>query len=166
MLRLDWNMVITIVNLIVLCLLLKKFLIGPVTAIMEQRAALIEQQLADAKNDKQAAGDLKASYEEKLKTSDAESIRIVEESRASARAEYDRIVAEADRKGGQNPGRCEKGRRAGAGKDPGGSRTQIAGLVMAAAAKVLSESNEAGQSLQLYDQYLAKAGVTDESNRN
>ena len=48
MLRLDWNMVITIVNLIVLCLLLKKFLIGPVTAIMEQRAALIEQQLADA----------------------------------------------------------------------------------------------------------------------
>ena len=86
MLRLDWNMVITIVNLIVLCLLLKKFLIGPVTAIMEQRAALIEQQLADAKNDKQAAGDLKASYEEKLKTSDAESIRIVEESRASARA--------------------------------------------------------------------------------
>ena len=38
--------------------------------------------------------------------------------------------------------------------------------VMAAAAKVLSESNEAGQSLQLYDQYLAKAGVTDESNRN
>ena len=77
MLRLDWNMVITIVNLIVLCLLLKKFLIGPVTAVMEQRAALIEQQLADAKNDKQAAGDLKASYEEKLKTSDAESIRIV-----------------------------------------------------------------------------------------
>ena len=98
MLRLDWNMVITIVNLIVLCLLLKKFLIGPVTAIMEQRAALIEQQLADAKNDKQAAGDLKASYEEKLKTSDAESIRIVEESRASARAEYDRIVAEAESK--------------------------------------------------------------------
>ena len=153
MLRLDWNMVITIVNLIVLCLLLKKFLIGPVTAIMEQRAALIEQQLADAKNDKQAAGDLKASYEEKLKTSDAESIRIVEESRASARAEYDRIVAKKA---------AEQERE----KTLEEARTQIAGLVMAAAAKVLSESNEAGQSLQLYDQYLAKAGVTDESNRN
>lgn len=84
MLRLDWNMVITIVNLIVLCLLLKKFLIGPVTAIMEQRAALIEQQLADAKTTSRRPGDLKASYEEKLKTSDAESVRIVEESRASA----------------------------------------------------------------------------------
>ena len=46
------------------------------------------------------------------------------------------------------------------------ARTQIAGLVMAATAKVLSESGEAGQRLQLYDQYLAKAGVTDESNRN
>lgn len=56
MLRLDWNMVITIVNLIVLCLLLKKFLIGPVTAIMEQRAALIEQQLADAKTTSRRPG--------------------------------------------------------------------------------------------------------------
>ena len=151
MLRLDWNMVITIVNLIVLCLLLKKFLIGPVTAIMEQRAALIEQQLADAKNDKQAAGDLKASYEEKLKTSDAESVRIVEEAdRKAARILEDaKKAAEQERE-----------------KTLEEARTQIAGLVMAAAAKVLSESNEAGQSLQLYDQYLAKAGVTDESNRN
>ena len=162
MLRLDWNMVITIVNLIVLCLLLKKFLIGPVTAIMEQRAALIEQQLADAKNDKQAAGDLKAS----LKTSDAESIRIVEESRASARAEYDRIVAEADRKAARILEDAKKAAEQEREKTLEEARTQIAGLVMAAAAKVLSESNEAGQSLQLYDQYLAKAGVTDESNRN
>ena len=166
MLRLDWNMVITIVNLIVLCLLLKKFLIGPVTAIMEQRAALIEQQLADAKNDKQAAGDLKASYEEKLKTSDAESIRIVEESRASARAEYDRIVAEADRKAARILEDAKKAAEQEREKTLEEARTQIAGLVMAATAKVLSESNEAGQSLQLYDQYLAKAGVTDESNRN
>ena len=166
MLRLDWNMVITIVNLIVLCLLLKKFLIGPVTAIMEQRAALIEQQLADAKNDKQAAGDLKASYEEKLKPSDAESIRIVEESRASARAEYDRIVAEADRKAARILEDAKKAAEQEREKTLEEARTQIAGLVMAAAAKVLSESNEAGQSLQLYDQYLAKAGVTDESNRN
>ena len=166
MLRLDWNMVITIVNLIVLCLLLKKFLIGPVTAIMEQRAALIEQQLADAKNDKQAAGDLKASYEEKLKTSDAESVRIVEESRASARAEYDRIVAEADRKAARILEDAKKAAEQEREKTLEEARTQIAGLVMAAAAKVLSESNEAGQSLELYDQYLGKAGVTDESNRN
>ena len=151
MLRLDWNMVITIVNLIVLCLLLKKFLIGPVTAIMEQRAALIEQQLADAKNDKQAAGDLKASYEEKLKTSDAESIR---------------IVAEADRKAARILEDAKKAAEQEREKTLEEARTQIAGLVMAATAKVLSESGEAGQSLQLYDQYLAKAGVTDESNRN
>ena len=145
---------------------MKKFLIGPVTAIMEQRAALIEQQLADAKNDKQAAGDLKASYEEKLKTSDAESVRIVEESRASARAEYDRIVAEADRKAARILEDAKKAAEQEREKTLEEARTQIAGLVMAAAAKVLSESSEAGQSLQLYDQYLAKAGVTDESNRN
>ncbi|MBS6956471.1 MAG: F0F1 ATP synthase subunit B [Enterocloster asparagiformis] len=166
MLRLDWNMVITIINLIVLCLLLKKFLIGPVTAIMEQRAALIEQQLADAKSDKQTAEDLKASYEEKLKTSDAESIRLVEESKARARAEYDRIVAEAGRKAAKILEDAKTAAAQEQEKTLEEARTQIAGLVMAAAAKVLSEGGEADQSRQLYDQYLAKAGVTDESNRN
>ena len=39
MLRLDWNLVLTIINLLILYLLMKKFLIGPVTAIMEQRQA-------------------------------------------------------------------------------------------------------------------------------
>ena len=86
--------------------------------------------------------------------------------RASARAEYDRIVAEADRKAARILEDAKKAAEQEREKTLEEARTQIAGLVMAAAAKVLSESNEAGQSLQLYDQYLAKAGVTDESNRN
>ena len=87
-------------------------------------------------------------------------------SRASARAEYDRIVAEADRKAARILEDAKKAAEQEREKTLEEARTQIAGLVMAATAKVLSESGEAGQSLQLYDQYLAKAGVTDESNRN
>ena len=37
LLRIDWNVVFTIINLIVLYLGLRKFLIGPVTNVMEQR---------------------------------------------------------------------------------------------------------------------------------
>ena len=47
MLRIDFNLVLTIINLIVLYLGLRKFLIGPVTNVMEQRKQMIEGQIAD-----------------------------------------------------------------------------------------------------------------------
>ena len=56
LLRIDWNVVFTIINLIVLYLGLRKFLIGPVTNVMEQRKQMIEGQIADANNLKAEAG--------------------------------------------------------------------------------------------------------------
>lgn len=50
LLRIDWNVIFTIVNLIVLYLGLRKFLIGPVTKVMDQRKQLIEGQMADARH--------------------------------------------------------------------------------------------------------------------
>ena len=49
LLRIDWNVIFTIINLIVLYLALRHFLIGPVTKVMEQRKAMIDGQFADAK---------------------------------------------------------------------------------------------------------------------
>ena len=63
LLRIDWNVVFTIINLIVLYLGLRKFLIGPVTNVMEQRKQMIEGQIADANKLKAEAGDLKKQYE-------------------------------------------------------------------------------------------------------
>lgn len=44
MLRLDWNLVFTIINLIILYLILKKLLVGPVTGIIDKRQAMIKAQ--------------------------------------------------------------------------------------------------------------------------
>ena len=48
MLNLDWNIVWTIVNILVLFLLLKHFLFKPITEMMESRTAEIENNLKDA----------------------------------------------------------------------------------------------------------------------
>ena len=67
LLRIDWNVVFTIINLIVLYLLLKKFLIGPVTGIMQKRKEMIDGQLADADNRRKQAGELKQQYEDMVR---------------------------------------------------------------------------------------------------
>ena len=73
MLRIDFNLVLTIINLIVLYLGLRKFLIGPVTNVMEQRKQMIEGQIADANKLKAEAGDLKKQYEGMLAQAHTES---------------------------------------------------------------------------------------------
>ena len=96
LLRIDWNVLFTIINLIVLYLLLKKFLIGPVTGIMQKRKEMIEGQLADADDKKKQAGELKQQYEDMLKGAHEESVKILEEARKNAQKEYDSKVKSAD----------------------------------------------------------------------
>ena len=89
LLRIDWNVVFTIINLIVLYLGLRKFLIGPVTNVMEQRKQMIEGQIADANKLKAEAGDLKKQYEGMLAQAHEESAELLEKTRKSAQAEYE-----------------------------------------------------------------------------
>ena len=66
MLELDWDIVWTIVNLLILFLLLKHFLFKPITQMMESRTAEIENNLKDAEEQKQKAQQLNTQYEEQL----------------------------------------------------------------------------------------------------
>ena len=49
MIKIDINLVFTIINLLVLYLLMKKFLFGPIIKVMDVRKAMIDQQFAGAK---------------------------------------------------------------------------------------------------------------------
>ena len=59
MLRIDLNLVWTIINVIILYLLLKKFLIKPVTAIMDKREQMVKQGLEGARAQESQAKELK-----------------------------------------------------------------------------------------------------------
>ena len=76
MIQININLVFTILNLIVLYLLMKKFLFGPVLNVIEKRKNLIEQQFANARESEERAHTLEAKYEEALKSAKEESFRI------------------------------------------------------------------------------------------
>ena len=77
MIEININLVFTIINLIVLYLLMKKFLFGPILNVMEQRKNMIDQQFASAKETEEKAYELKGKYEDALKSAKDESMRIV-----------------------------------------------------------------------------------------
>ena len=81
MLRLDFNLVLVMINLVVLFLLLRKFLFGPVMDIMEKRKAMIEEGLQNADEQQKQAHELKSQYEEILSGAKDESLRIVDQAK-------------------------------------------------------------------------------------
>ena len=158
MISINLNLVWTIINLIVLYLLLKHFLIGPVTIIMEQRRKMIEDGFKNAQTAQDDANRLKQEYESALSGARQESVQIVEDARKSARAEYDRIVSEADEKAGSMIEAAKESVRTEREQTMKELKSQIAGLAAASAARIIGgHADEKGNSA-LYDQFLREAG--------
>ena len=124
-LQLNMNLVYTIINLIVLFLLLRHFLIKPVSDI---------------------------------KGATLESAAIVEKARLEAKTEYDRIVSEAGSKAGDLLEAAKENVRIEREKTMKDLQTQIAGLAMASAEKIVGDKEQ-----NIYDQFLGEVGGTDEN---
>jgi len=167
MLRLDvWDLVFTVINLIVLFLLMKKFLIGPVTAIIEKRASLIEGQLSNASSVEKSAIELKNQYADSIKNARVKTDEMLESARKNAGTEYDRILKEADIKTGKIISDAEETIRIEREKALREMQSEIAGLAMIAATKVVSNNSSNNINQSLYNDFLKKAGDSNDTDGN
>ena len=98
MISINMNLVYNLINVIVLFLVLKHFLFQPVLGIMQKREEMIQGQLDHAAETQKQADALKKQYESSLQTAREDSQKIIDTARINAKAEYDRIVKEADEK--------------------------------------------------------------------
>ena len=158
MISIDLNLVWTIINLVVLYLLLKHFLIGPVMNIMEQRKLMIEEGFRNAQTAQDDANRLKQEYETALSGAKQESVQLIEDVRKSAKAEYDRIIIEAGEKADTMLESAKESVRVEREQTMKELKSQIAGLAAASAAKIISGNADEKESRDLYDQFLKEAG--------
>jgi len=160
MLRLDINLVFTIINLLVLYFLMKKFLFKPVNNIIAKREEAIQKQYDDANETKAQAQELKSQYEASLAGAKEDSAKLVQEAREKARVEYDRIVKSADDEVTKKLQRAEETIEEEKRKSLRSMQDQIQDLVVAAATKVVGEQVNAEDSRRLYDDFIAEMGET------
>ena len=92
MIQINMNLVFTIINLLVLYLLMKKFLFGPVMHVMDQRQQMLDQQLEEAKKTEDRANELQKKYENALKSAKEDSCRIVEKAKLEAKAQAEQTA--------------------------------------------------------------------------
>lgn len=93
-----WQIVISLFNLVILFLILKKFLFKPVTAILDKRKKELEAQYLAAESAEQEAMADRAKWEATLSGARVEADSILNAATESARYRSDKIIAEAEKR--------------------------------------------------------------------
>ena len=158
MLRLDINLLFTIINLLIWYLLIKKFLFKPVNNIIAKREEAIEGRYKEAEQEKLEAGQQKEKYEALQSGIQDEKAQVMKKAQEDARAAYQQIVEEANRKAGQIIEDSQKTAELEHSKMVSRAEKEIRSLLFEAASEGMQKKDN---NSELYDKFLTKAGESE-----
>ena len=94
-LNLNAQIIWVFVDLLILFVLMKKFLFGPITRMLDDRAQEVSDTLDQADRRLAEAEQQQTAHAAQLASAKTEAAQIIEDARARGQQEYDRLVAEA-----------------------------------------------------------------------
>lgn len=154
MLKFDWNILWTFINLIIFFVLMKVFLFKPIKKTLDKRKEIIDKQFKDADEAQAQAGELKARYETELKSVDEEKKQIILDARSDAKAEYDKIIGRAQSDADKIKSDAKKAADIETEKAKRAAKEDIAALAMDTVEKVVGKSASSQIDSMLYDEFL------------
>lgn len=164
MLRVDlWNALFIAINLIVLYLLMKKFLVKPVMNIMQKRDEMIKSGLKNAEEKISEADALKQKLEKELNGAREKSTQMIEQAKQDAKLEYDSIVAAAGKQADQLISQARANMETERNEALSQVQSQISEFAVLAAEKILENKNSAEVNNAIYDGFLSEAGDENDS---
>lgn len=154
MLRVDINLLFTVINLLFLAFLMKKFLFKPVREILAKRQNEIEAAYQNAEATNQAAAELKEKYETSLSGIESERQATINQAKIDASREYDEIINNANKKADKIIADAKLQAEKDAEVKQHEMQQQMAVLVAQAAYKIAASQDSAAHDSQLFDQFL------------
>ena len=158
MLTLNLNILWTVVNILVLFVLLRKFLYRPVMNVIEQRQKQIDDAIADAEGKKNDAQAVLAQAQDKLQNVDTEAAELREAYEQQAEKEIEPLLQDAHRQAdaivddGKAASEAEHARRL---RD---ANAETSALARDMCEKLLARSLTQQDDARLLDDLLQKAG--------
>lgn len=158
MLALNMNIFWTFFNLIVLYLLMRRFLFGPVNQFMENRAKEISDSLEHAEKVKQEAGELKKSYENILAGAEAEAGEILKTAKRNAVREYDDLLQSAKKEAVQTMRDADKAIALETQKAVRDVQKDIVDIALMAAERAAAQAFDEKACKELVETFVLEAG--------
>lgn len=158
MLNLNWDIVWTIVNILLLFVLLKRFLFKPVTEMMESRAAEIENNLKDAEEQKRKAQELNDQYAQQLRGARAEAAQIVSDAQRRGQEEYGAILENARQEAEKEQERTRANMARERDEMLRGVQENVTELVLLTASKLSQKELDSESDHKLVESFLSETG--------
>lgn len=163
MLNIDvWDILFTVINLLVFFLLLKKFLFKPVTKIMQEREDQIQRDLDNAKKEREEAAAIKEDIDKRLASADSDADAIIATAKKRADKQSAEIIAEAEQEAQELLSDARKTIEREREDAVEAAREEIADLAVMAAAQVLKRNIDSESNKEFARQILAEVGADND----
>lgn len=151
--------IVSIINILVLFLFLKVFLFQRVAAVIEERQRTLESSLKDADLTKLEAYQLKQDYENDIKEAGNQAGIILKEAKERAEIEYVAILSEAKKEAVKTMEDTRKAIELEREKSVEMAKTEIAGVALLAASKVIGKNVDNDTNQQYLGDFLKEVGA-------
>ena len=153
-----WHIVISLCNLLILFLMLKKFLYQPVKKVLADRQAAIDSRYYEADKAKSEALASKAEWENRMAAADEEAAGIVSSAVESANRQSSAILGETKEKADRMISRARAEADAERRKAEDDIKDRIADVSAAIAGKLLEREISAADHSDLIDSFISEIG--------
>ena len=152
------TLIANICNLFIQMLIIKKFFLDKVLAILDQRRSAANKEITEAKAAKDEALNIKKTYEDNMLQATAKANEILQTAQKTAAERCEKIIAEAQTSAAQIKSKASADIAQEKKKAINDAKNEISGLAMAIAGKVVEkELGESDQS-QLIDRFINELG--------
>ena len=156
------NIACTIINLLILYFIAKKFLFQRIDNIFMQRKEEVDEATKAADKATQEAINTKREYEKKIELADEEKEQILSDIKKQGYDEYERIINDAKKKGEQILIEAKHNAEVENERAKEVYAAQLTDMVIDAASKIAATKHSTQDDLELYDKFISEAGVSNE----
>lgn len=153
-----WQILISLANLLLIFLILKRFLFKPVQNVFAAREAQVDKLYGEAENDRNAAKGMKQEYEIRLATAREEADGIVKNAVQTAQRKGDAILSEASAQASRMKQKAEEEISMERKQMLMDVRAEISDLAVDIAAKVVEREVDKQDHENFVDEFIRNVG--------
>lgn len=155
-----FTMIFAWINLVILYVFLKKLLFKPVKNMIDSRQKEIDDMYSEAEGAKSSANEMKAQYEEKIASADAESEEILRRAVRRAELREEEILREADKKAARVMERAEEQIELEKKRAVNDVKNEVSSIALGIAEAVIERDIDKNDHNSLIDEFIDKLGET------
>lgn len=152
------SLVFAAIAFVILYWLLNKYAFGPLFGIMEKRREMVLGELEQAEQNRKDSEKLLAEQKEAIEGARKEAYEIIEQARASSVKQADEVVRQAREEANRLKEDALKDIENEKNKAIAALRSQVAGMSVMIASKIIEKQIDEKSQEQLVDQYLQEVG--------